>query len=1189
MRWIPTVSMLIVIVLLTIQGIILFRQGAEKRIKCDSYRIVCHKKYTRFAGILNFILALFALAAYFLFANGTLILSPEYSILLAQGTASWLWTLATLMTVSIAFGVVLHAMRCAKNLPDHRGELIIAGFVIGSVSALRTRTLPPVSPLESGSLLIRYFDLWSFFFLAWIITILTLSFLTALQPRKKEVPRFRRFAAPTIVLACFGLLATHRSASGFVYADPWTLPLWTATTLVGVPAVMAAITWRVFRKQVSSAASKIAPISFSVVAALVGLLVTGLWMVGPQTSAVPTLAICTGVWATWAIALALVAVLRWHRRTGQCQPATIDSAGQQPSGGNIKSLVRHAWQYLPDVGFRGRSDDAVALAGLTAMVIIIADICHSARVDPIWDLAALIASWVGVSEIISGYPLWHVHIDFLRKIASIETPMSAPGKKLSASLSFVFKPLRYLFGPQSPAGTILKLVSIFIALVVVGEIPNAGKTIVESFTSTEVSATEKGDKDSDKEISKDLGRLVSERVVNTIGMVGQEIRPDLVLLDEKGKGATWLPVSGSEASNVQAALASTSFEIPGTKISIPLGFVISPIQKPLRWLLGVRVIHGSVQKDGNRYVLLANSSTGQTWQVSYAVHQSTGDPRPPNPPKGSAIPLPSAEGRANEATSGEAIVELADTLAYQVISSDMKLKDMGIGSAVALPDFREGVAQWKKFQISQGGDALDKAEQCFRQATEKDPDFALAYYRLGQAYLSDGQPRAAADSFRESVRANPKFVAGHIALTDTLYYLNWYYHDPPAAVSRRGWTGHMGERDADEAWGEMEQLLNQQGSYLTVPRRAAAYFGLCRMVYPGKNRLRPYDVFFYCRRAEYLYSRLPTVIRSNPGIKDRETTVLYWLGNILQKSSDASVKIRDQHEDKKDLWLCDPEATRTPVTRYLQAAGRYYRLALEKQPNDVVIRCSDATVSLALKPREGKEKMEMLRRDKAAHLQLAVRLIKEARTDNQNEPKKVASQYEAAWRETTEAIHLAPYDPQALNLHAYYAWEWYWAWVRRESDTIPRIETLEEAEDSAREATRLTEDKGLHVNHGTNQSTLGEIRLALGKSDEALKTLREIFEPEGRKGHPDVGSQAFFDEVRWDFAQACVCASSKKWSSKQRYKWAKEQLEAIRQHESRRLDHRFSGQLKLKELRNNCQEFKKEIRWLTSMRKPSPE
>ena len=90
----------------------------------------------------------------------------------------------------------------------------------------------------------------------------------------------------------------------------------------------------------------------------------------------------------------------------------------------------------------------------------------------------------------------------------------------------------------------------------------------------------------------------------------------------------------------------------------------------------------------------------------------------------------------------------------------------------AFEEFRGGLESWQEFTLHRGlgdPDALSGAIRHFRAATAIDPAFALAHYRLGVALHNDGQPLAAAEALRASLKANPGFVPAMVALASVLY------------------------------------------------------------------------------------------------------------------------------------------------------------------------------------------------------------------------------------------------------------------------------------------------------------------------------------------------------------------------------------------------------------------------------------
>ena len=89
-------------------------------------------------------------------------------------------------------------------------------------------------------------------------------------------------------------------------------------------------------------------------------------------------------------------------------------------------------------------------------------------------------------------------------------------------------------------------------------------------------------------------------------------------------------MSVGDSTNVSAALSkSPDLEIGGVKI--PLGLLFTPVQGPIRRLLGVRAINASVQVDQHGYSLLASSDTGETWKLTVSLDDRSSPPVPISP------------------------------------------------------------------------------------------------------------------------------------------------------------------------------------------------------------------------------------------------------------------------------------------------------------------------------------------------------------------------------------------------------------------------------------------------------------------------------------------------------------------------------------------------------------------------------
>jgi tetratricopeptide (TPR) repeat protein len=1101
------------IFLLTVQSILLF---ARRKQATGAGTGQENQKHIQYASVLNFLLALAALFAFILFSSGALILSPEYGILIAQGTFAWIWTRATIIGVSVGMGLLLHATRRAQGCQANRlFWLVLCGLFVGVLTAFRLRLLN--SQASSDIFRIRFIDMWNYVFLAWIVVVLSDWFLTKL----KVTGRLQRISSAALLLTCCGLLVTQHARAQFIYSDPWTLPLWTITALLGAPMVMFLLTWISFSKRLRS---RTLAIACSVLPTIAGFWAVLLWTGLTPAAWTPRVGVpvvwSSVVWTVWAVVLLLATIPRSYRS------------------------FREKKLDLPEIGGPGRTDDAVALIAFATMIYGIFDMCHSTRLDPVWDLTAVLLSWVVLTEIISGFPLWKARSGLVQEIRNSEAPVRTLVRKFGNLLSNVVAPVKQAVATRTASGVILTVVVVCAVLVAISEIPNVGKTIVLPFSSVGLSDPD-----------KNLGQLVSDRVVNTIGLVGQEIRPDLLVASPREKQTSWVPASSDQAADVQAAVASNNLQIPGTSVSIPLGFLVTPIQKPMRWLLGVRVIRGSVQKDGDRYVLLASSSNGQTWSVTEPPDNSPPESKP----------------------SGDAVIgKLADTLAYKIISSDPTLTKLGMASSWdALTPFRDGLAEWAVFEKKQEYDALATALENFRTAVKYDPNFALAHYRLGQALLQDGQPQAAVDSFRDSLRENPSFVAGHIALAETLYYFDSYFYPPPAVFSEQVTSSDeeiLARRR--EARRLLQRVIRELKSDASVSDRAAAYVGLCRdalqrssarQAQPGEPMLRQqYVAFFYCKRAEYLYSRLPSSLRAEVGVKHNEVWLLDELGLIL--SSASGLNTTPSVNKDKPIWLCDPDPGYPPISdtsrsnTYMQAAQKYFQQALEKQPEDPYIQCSYASVSLAL---GDKEPMRRLNNSDSAHLALAERLEDKAKDTADDE------KYRLALSEYKRTIDLSPSNVDALNDYAYVVWEWY----LKSPDEVDRSER-ENAQRYAVKAARLTEERGSHAIHAMVQSTLGEVELARGQPRAAMQTLDEVLPSAGKNVSSESCSHAVFDEIRLDLALACVCASHNDPRSKEKLRQrANDLLKQIDDHESRRETRRFSTQLQIAELDRVCTQF----------------
>jgi tetratricopeptide (TPR) repeat protein len=592
---------------------------------------------------------------------------------------------------------------------------------------------------------------------------------------------------------------------------------------------------------------------------------------------------------------------------------------------------------LPDFGRIGWLSDVLALMAMATVAAGFADASHFGWLEPAQDLCIMVLAWALLLELVGGGPLRAL----VQRggIETIESPLEAGAKKtikiLRVRAGKVGGWFSGLFQAQSKGGAILKVAAGVVLVVALLEIPNSRKTIVLPFNTPDVTEEE-------KKKQPDLGREISDRIVNTLGLVGQELQPDMTIYSPKS-APKMEPMSG-ETGGLQAEVKGMDVDILGNKI--PLGLLTVPIVEPMRWILGVRVIHGTILQKGDSAVLLASSTKGETWQApspgtpesldagsldraSKGASRDTNAnaPKPSEPVAKrdsrttntngatSNKPITTWTGkttRTNGSKPSELIATLADKVAYGVISSDPAMARFGMTrSPDAIGPFRSGVRAWMTYQSQKDLQALTESIRSFREAVQKDSGFALAHYRLGRALAEDGQPAAAILAFRDALSANPRFGAALMALANT--YFGVYRRLPLLP------EGQASLVEAERDWRQVVQLSSGDASRAD---RAAAYSGLCggetslieqiieaereieRTIeaephaVPEVRKARfsdietheeeryraAYSAFFYCKRAESLYARLSPSLRTDSEVRTGEATVFYRLGNTLERA-----------------------------------------------------------------------------------------------------------------------------------------------------------------------------------------------------------------------------------------------------------------------------------------------------------------
>ena len=191
---------------------------------------------------------------------------------------------------------------------------------------------------------------------------------------------------------------------------------------------------------------------------------------------------------------------------------------------------------------------------------------------------------------------------------------------------------RFLSLRPLPEG-ILKLFVLLVMGVVLFEIPNRGKTVLQTFKAAVV---KQGEVPAVEEQAA-IGQAVFDHLVNTLGVLTQDLQPDVILLlpPEPERGAQFRTIAAGGSGSIDPFLSGRTDLEMGLGVKIPLSFVLTPIVKPVRWLLGVRVIDGSVLADPQGYTVLVRSSSGEVWQARL---RDPARPQKPQVPASASMP-----------------------------------------------------------------------------------------------------------------------------------------------------------------------------------------------------------------------------------------------------------------------------------------------------------------------------------------------------------------------------------------------------------------------------------------------------------------------------------------------------------------------------------------------------------------------
>lgn len=786
--------------------------------------------------------------------------------------------------------------------------------------------------------------------------------------------------------------------------------------------------------------------------------------------------------ASLLVALIAIGVLRFHR-----------------SEEKWREWLQHRRYDLTSL----RLKSLLPVVGVLVPVLTFGRIVRLETAGPALALSALAFAWIMLAEAFGGEPLmaasqWRVIRSF-REGGSLRSAMSGSWTTLGRAGSNMFawwrtKPAE---GTAAPVGAVALRVVLAIAIVVaLSDLPNAQRTLIYPFSSGDLIE------------GKDIAQEFPTWVLREIDRLQRELAPLMLVSNPQDRGQA---IAAAPTVNGIDAAISKSNDLEFWQVKVPLSLFIYPIQTPVRKAIGARVITGTLHGDSESYSAVAMSSTGEIWSATAP-----------------------ARGPSEARKPVDVLNALAAQLAFQIITTSIPTTAGLTRLPEAFADFRQGLIYWNEYQ-HENWDSLAKSIEQFRSAIEKDPSFSLAYYRLGVALQEEARPSAAAEAFTTSINLDPMFTPSYVAKANVLHDFDWYQSRLPAADAVDRLQPALSEQEQkereiaansrlEEARRLWRKVLTLDTGVVSLSDRAASYFGLCndardRSVNKKEKetdqdtelrRQATHAAYYYCRRAEDMYARMHS---DDPQITTTHAWVLDTLGLLFQyRLETSSMQITsDWHCSERTINFNEVNDDGTVTARvieespYLGYALGYYGRALALTPLDPVIRCNQAATAYAM---GNAEPMRTLETMSDAHAQLASMM-----PYDDMHPVRA---HRAALSEYQQAVVRDPSNTDARNGYAYRFWEWSFAAAQRRVPS-PEAAVAEMAETFARDAVRIGDrTSGSPAHQSMLLSTLGEVLLAKGRAHEAIEWLRK-----GKELSP---AHTVGDQVRWDLAQADLCA-----------------------------------------------------------------
>jgi tetratricopeptide (TPR) repeat protein len=1039
----------------------------------------------------------------------------------------WRGLVALVIGFAVAAGLGLHVQRLKADLPGRLAGLLVLGFAVGTAAATRiTRLGTGLSGEDSAQ------AFWIYSYDLWwppLLIWVSACFLDGAITILGVHDRRVRTGAFLAMLVALSLRARSRQ----VFTDPNSALLWYLAFVV----------------------------------AALGCLLLVLWL-------------------AWSAPVRPVDAWRRLRAAARGSLPAMRRQWERAVTGGWPGISWQVWHWLqPMVG------QLLAVLALAMIAASLGDIFYVGWLPHAGALVILAMAWTCLAEVTAQGPLRAFVVNVVPEVYArlanqgswVRQAWLLLRGQLAGPLSRLGTALRRLVSLRPFPEALMKIGVLFVALVVAYEVPHAGKTVLQPFTALAVNVKKDAVEVPTVSPQADIGRAVFDYLINTLGALTAELQPDVILLlpPDPERGARFRTLAAGGSGSIDPFLTQTADLDIGVGVKVPLGLLLTPVLQPVRWALGVRVVNGSVLADPQGYTVLVRSSAGEMWRARLANKDVSRE-------------VSSGDDAASRSAPDRAFNRLALELAFRIMSAEPALATFGMTrSWDAFEEFKRGLESWQEFTLHRGlGDpgALSGAIRHFRAATAVDPAFALAHYRLGVALNNDGQPLAAAEALRASLKTNPGFVPAMVALASVLYSSEHDLGTPLIGVPKTR-DDAMGTTRVQEARRLWQSVISVESGASSLDR-AAAWAGLCRHALDDPERRHQasaqpemhgqYDdtdslsyriAYFYCQQAERLYAALVATPREDLRVRTARAAEIASIGMLLERHgpkrwSRPTPKWQCSRATIDEDVLASDGRTVThsvPVTYYTGAALKYYRQALKLLPDDSVLRCHEASAEFAASG--DRELMRALESEAASRWNLADSYHHEARLhlaraanpvgragggprrkdpESRRDAALAAAYYGLALSEYQATQERDPTNVEALNRYAHVFWEWRHGEADETLPAGPGLAHARRAESNARKAIAMIEAKWVKP---VGQASLGaspEMALNDPLDDSLPRHLRPaaatayaslgaVLVAQTRpheaidvlgSAHRHLPEHPSFDHVRWMLAQAHLCAAS---------------------------------------------------------------